>query len=403
METNKINEKIQIQKDKYEESINTIVKNINKNKYIIIYGKILHYLDKPVFYYNCISICNPFDVDINFACEYIEGENPYVTVLTDFINPTLNDNRNYYLCLSKDYKYKFSLDDLKSHEINLESIINGIDNFLCYINEMIAVNAFIFFGDYEYNHIYQINDFLQYKNYHKFYRVYELINDTKQERYIIITKLYFLYFAPAGAGDDNALVKLLFCQKLKEMNFLFDRDEIKNSLILNLSKTSYKNNIEFIFADKQPKEMPNNDNSNLVEEDNNNNNNKIIETEEKSVYSILIKEWFTYQDYIKFNQYDVVLSEYKLLFMDKKINIKFDEKKIDKLEEYDKIIEFNEKVVDLYEKLGYKNDYERLHKLKSNLIYICSDLVDFGETENGQENKYMTKIRKYISSYTKNQ
>ena len=153
---------------------------------------------------------------------------------------------------------------------------------------MIAVNAFIFFGDYEYNHIYQINDFLQYKNYHKFYRVYELINDTKQERYIIITKLYFLYFAPAGAGDDNALVKLLFCQKLKEMNFLFDRDEIKNSLILNLSKTSYKNNIEFIFADKQPKEMPNNDNSNLVEEDNNNNNNKIIETDEKSVYSILI-------------------------------------------------------------------------------------------------------------------
>ncbi len=401
METNKINENIQKPNDNYEEFIIKIVDNMKKIKNIKLYGKILHYLDKPVFYYNCTSLSNPFDVGIDFGFEFIEGENPYVTILTDFVNPSFKDNRNYYLCLSKDYKYKFSLDDLKSHEIILESMINGIDNFLMYINEMLAVNAFIFFGYYDYNHIYQINDFLQYKNYLNFYRVYELINNTQEERYIIITKLYFLFFTPAGDGDDKALVKLLFCQKLKDINFFFDRNDQKNSLILKLNKSIYKNDIEFIMLNRKPIEIPKtylNNKLDLVEEE---EKDEIIEKEEKSDYSLLIQEWFEYQDNVNFSNYDIVLNEYKILFIDNTINVKFNDIKIEKISEYNKIIEFYERLVNLYEALGNHNDLERINKLKSNIIYLCSELVDFGNTENGQDNKYLVKIREYISSYNK--
>ena len=115
-------------------------------------------------------------------------------------------------CLSKKYDYIFSLDQLDEHINNMESIIQGLENFLTCLNESIAINTFIFFGQYEFEHIYQINDFLINKNCFNFFRINELINKKKEEKYIIITKLYFLIFKPLE--NDYALAKIIFYQKL---------------------------------------------------------------------------------------------------------------------------------------------------------------------------------------------
>ena len=160
---NIINENIVINEENYEQYLKKVIDKMKKYKDIIILGKLLHYLEKPTFYYDCTVLLNteynPFDIDIQFCFEFIDGEIPYVTILTDFVDPSLNDNRNYYRCLSKEFTYKFSLVNLPEHEIILESMIEGIENFLTYLKENIAVNNFIFFGQYEYDHIYQINDF----------------------------------------------------------------------------------------------------------------------------------------------------------------------------------------------------------------------------------------------------
>ena len=153
-----------------------------------------------------------FKYDIVFSFEFINGEIPYVTILTDFIEPTLNDNRNYYRCLTKFHNYKFYLDKYKNQQNILESMINnGIENFLYYLYESKEINTFVFFGEYEYEHIYLINDFLQNKNYLNFYRINQIFGKIQEERYIFFTKLHFLLFEPLK--NDKTLLKLIFYKK----------------------------------------------------------------------------------------------------------------------------------------------------------------------------------------------
>ena len=388
---NNINEKIVINEEEYEKCLQKVLDKMKKYEDIILLGKLLHYLEKPSFFYDCTVLLdtkfNPFDIDIQFSFEFIHGEIPYVTILTDFVDPSLNDNRNYYRCLCKEYNYIFSLDNLPQHEKILELMIEGIENFLTYLNESIAVNTFIFFGQYEYNHIYQINDFLKNKNYLNFYRINQIKNNKYEERYIIFTKLFFLIFIPTP--NDKALVKLLFFQKLKDLNLFFDKNKQKNSLIIKLNYKKFKNDIEFILIDRKRKSQL--EELNLVEEEDNN------EIKEKSDYSIILNDWFSYIDNIDFKKYDIVLSKYKILFKDNKRNIKLNDMKKEKVEEYNKFIQFNENLISLYEKLKNSNNTQRIYKLISNIIYICSELVDFGNTKESKENKYISKIKKYIA------
>ena len=389
---NIINEKIVINEEKYEEYLKKVIDKMKKYKDIIILGKLLHYLEKPTFYYDCTVLLNteynPFDIDIQFCFEFIDGEIPYVTILTDFVEPPLNDNRNYYRCLSKEFTYKFSLDNLPEHEIILESMIKGIENFLTYLNESMAVNTFIFFGQYEYNHIYQINDFLKNRNYLNFYRINQINNKKNEEKYIIFTKLFFLLFTPTS--EDNALAKLIFFRKLKDLNLEFDKNKEHNSLILKLNYKKFNNDVEFKIIDRKRKSTI--EELNLVEEDEDNN-----ERDDKSDYSIILEDWFSYLDNINFKKYDIVLSKYKILFNDKKRNVKVNDMNPTKVEEYNKFIQFNENLISLYENLKNINNNKRIYKLISNIIYICSELVDFGNTQDGKENKYILKIRKYIT------
>ena len=275
-------------------------------------------------------------------------------------------------------------------------MIEGIGNFLAYLSESIALNSFIFFGEYEYDHIYSINDFFQYKNYLNFYRINEIKKNKNQfeERYIIFTKLYFLLFSPYE--EDKALAKLLLFQKLKDINLIFDKNEQKDSLIVKINHKKYKNDIEFVLIDRKSKEQKGE--LNLIEEEE--EFNEIIEKDKQSDYSILMNEWFSYQDNINFKNYDIVLSKYKLFFKDNKRKMKVKEINSNKIQEYNKYIQFNENLISLYEKINNTNN-ERINKMISNIIYICSELVDNGDSQNGKDNEYLMKIRKYIIAKNK--
>ena len=43
-----------------------------------------------------------------------------------------------------------------------------------------------------------------------------------------------------------------------------------------------------------------------------------------------------------------------------------------------------------------KNKDNRVEKVVNNMIYLCSELVNYTYTGNEDENKYLQKIRKYI-------
>lgn len=43
-----------------------------------------------------------------------------------------------------------------------------------------------------------------------------------------------------------------------------------------------------------------------------------VDKDEKSKYSELMNQWFSYQDKVNFKNYDIVLNKYKILFSDSK-------------------------------------------------------------------------------------
>ena len=71
----------------------------------------------------------------------------------------------------------------------------------------------------------------------------------------------------------------------------------------------------------------------------------------------------------------------------------FEENK-NKEKELKKCVEFYEKLLELYDTV--KNKENRVGKVVNNMIYLCSELVNYTYTGNEDENKYLQKIRKYI-------
>ena len=375
----------------YQEYLNKTVENMKKYTEINLSAKLLHYLNKPTFYYYCIiyknTNINPFDTNILFCIEFIDREIPYVTILTNFIEPTLNDNRNYYKCLSSEYKYKFSINDFKELEIILESIIQGIQYFLNIIKESISINAFIFFGEYEYNHIYQINDFLQSKNCLNLYRINELINnDIKKEKYIIFTKLYFLLFEPLE--KDKALIKLIFHKKLKDLDISLERNEINNSLILKFLSKELINDLEFIIIDRtrivENKIKPKNKKQK-------NNNHKLIlkdKIKENYVNKIIINNNNQENEGKKYNKNNDSIKENE----EKIIKVRNDnnkEKEINEIIKNNNNIQQNEdKKINKYNNNIIENEDKKVNKYNNNIIENeVSKIIENNELKVDNSNK----------------
>ena len=389
----------EISKNKKEESYQQFILNtlddFKQNQNISIKGKILHYLPEPTFYYYINVLkktnINPFDSNILFCVEFINGEIPYVTILTDFIEPSLNDNRNYFRCLTKEHNYIFSLNKYSEIRNILEIIIRGIKNFLKYVREIIEINYFVYLGEYELRHIYQINDFLQNNN-NILYRIFETNNNNEYfEKYIIFTNLYFIIFQPLKF--DKCLIKILYITELNEINLIFDKNKENNSLILDLTETIYKKKLEFVIIDRKHILKKEQGNFNFGKEKND------IEYD----YSSLIQRWFTHQNknIILLKKYNSIIKNYRQLFNENRDKLEIISGSIISIEEFDKIIELYENILKYYENKSENNleNNERIHEIISNLVYICSELVNYDKSKSRFDNKYLKKIKKYIDIY----
>ena len=147
--------------------IESLELNTNKkyNKSLKIEGKLLHETDKinvffGIFIYKSTEI-NPFEADIEMTVEFIENEAPYVQMMTNFLEPTIYDLKNYFLCLSRKNNYVFSYKSLGQCQAIFLEIIANIQIFLHHLYNCELFGTFIYFGEYNLNHIYHINSFLR--------------------------------------------------------------------------------------------------------------------------------------------------------------------------------------------------------------------------------------------------
>ena len=385
-----------IKEEIYRQFILKTLNDFKDNKDINITGKLLYYSSEPTLYYlvkvHKKTNINPFEKEILFSIEFINGETPYVSILSDCFEPTMNDNRNYFRCLTKEHKYIFYFNEYSISRIILKFMISGIQNFLRVVKESIEIKHFIYFGEYEFRHVYQINDFLKNKN--KFYRIIEIDdNNRENELFIIFTKLYFMIFEPLE--DDKNLVKLIFLKELNEIDFNYNKNEDNHSLILNLSETDYKKNLEFVLIDRKHILLKTRKNFEFDKEKN----------DKEYDYSNLIKEWFTYQNnnILLFKNYKSIIKDYRMIFNEYREHMNLLELVTGKnlnFDECDKLIDFYEQLLEYYESQNNinkdNNNKERQIKLVSNLMYLCSELINFNKS---QSDRYLVTMKKYMNSY----
>ena len=384
-----------IKEEIYHQFILKTINDFKENNDITINGKLLYYSSEPTLYYivkvHKKTDINPFEQDILFSFEFINGETPYVTILSDFFEPTMNDNRNYYRCLTKEHKYIFYFNEYSISRIILKFMISGIKNFLRFVKESIEIKHFIYFGEYEFKHVYQINDFLKNKN--NFYRIIEIDDNQEKELFIIFTKLYFMIFEPLE-GDDN-LIELIFIKELNELDLVYNKNEDNHSLILNLTETDYKKNLEFVLVDRKHILLKTRKNFEFGKEKN----------DREYDYSNLIKEWFTHQNnnIILFKKFKSVIKDYRMLFNEYREHMNLLELITGKnlnFDECDKLIDFYEQILEYYDSQNNINkdinNKERQIKLVSNLMYLCSELINFNKSKS---NRYLGTMKKYMNSY----
>ena len=139
-----------------------------------------------------------------------------------FLEPTLYDLKNYFLCLSKKTDYIFKYKYLGKSQIVLLDIISNIQSFLYHLYNCELSKTFIYFGEYQLNHIYHINNFLKNAEILDFFRINRIENEKLFDKifYIIVTELYLIAFEPENS--NKSLAKILFFKKLTEISIKFE-------------------------------------------------------------------------------------------------------------------------------------------------------------------------------------
>ena len=388
---------------------------------VYLSGKRLYYLSSEgeVIYF-VIEICpdtdiNPFNEILLLDVQFIPDKKPLLKFKKDCFIPSFRDNRNLFDCfVKKDFIYKNN--DLGSIEEIIKEIINsGIKNFLYCIKENSDYNTFIYYGDYELNEIYSINDFLENVDIIKFYRINHLYNKKDiQERYIIITQLYFLIFTPKE--DDKSFVELIFKEKLLDINIKYKKEynnKLKQYIIkINIEEintpidSSFE--IDFYFIDRSCPV-----NNEINSEDNNNNNNQIIEqpNEEKQFmekFKRFKEEIDKKQKEINFSKYNSIIRIYTPLF-----NIFIKEKKKlkeieikNKIINYEKLFQFCEKNFYHYNNLPNKGKEKYKDRIQFHIValnFLGAELMALYDKEKVNFNFYYNKIKAILEAEEKNQ
>lgn len=425
-----------------ELKLNKQYKNIIK-----LQGKLLHETENinilfDVFLYKSTEI-NPFEADIEISIEFIENEAPYVQIMTNFLEPTLYDIKNYFLCLSKKKDYIFQSKYMGKCQIVFLEIISNMQIFLYHLYNCELFKTFVYFGEYNMNHIYHINNFLQNNEIIDFFRINRIDNEKFYEKilYIIITELHLIVFEP---NDNNkSLCKILFYKKLSEIfinceevkystkdkttkklkvsikdiknNILFIKKHDKNMIndkIKILKKDNNEKNYKIADSNKKEKQEDNydnkfktlNSNQSILNNNQNNSYNKFeflfINEEEKDdlKFENLKKE---YENYKKFeqkkkilleNQYQNIISAYWLIFNYLNDLNKTGYSLQENIDEIDKLIEYNEKLFNKYSKRKTNVDKKILNNAINNIIFLCTEITT---TLINIINNYVEKIRKY--------
>ena len=366
----------------------TFIKKII-NKYLNetelkITGKILNYIfDEEIIIFYCTlnksSSINPFSSDIYLNFEFKANLTPYVQILNDFINPTLNDGRNLFFCLTNKHKYIFNNNNLDECEDVFCELIDNIKPFLICIKENIQINTFIYYGEYEKGRVYKINELILNKNTVKFFRIMLINGKEEKMKYIIITQLYFLIFEPNEDDMSFAVIEKSFL--LYDIQFAFEeinpnkKSSINNFTlkILNSSSLDECYNLKFYLY----------------------NNDKIVDnlqTKYIEFKSIL----FSKKSEIDLNKYKIIIKNYKPLFtIDIKGIKKGKEIKV-MHDDYKLYIEYFEELYNYYRDFKEENIRDRVKVFLANLTYFCVDFITFYDSNQEEVQFYKNKMSTYL-------
>ena len=389
---------------------------------LYISGKILYYFqaEGDIIYF-VIEICkdtdiNPFEANFIIDLQFIPKKKPLINFRKDCFIPSLCDNRNFFDCFVKnDFIYDNNLTKLE--KIMEEIIHDGIKNFLYCLKENIEYNTFVYYGDYELKELYNINDFLQNSDLIKFYRVNHIYNSEIEEKYFIITQLYFLILIPKK--DDKSFAELIFKEKLREINInlkkTFNNKFKKDTILLIFEEinTPIDNTyeMEFFFIDRS---CPININD-IYQENNNNNEINKINNEPQNEEKIFMEKYDKLKDDINIKQKEInlskyisVISTYKPLFKSKmKETKKLSEIEIkNKIIDYEKLFQFCEKNFEHYNNLEGKEKEKYKDRIQFYLIvinFLAAELMAFYDKEKTNFNYYYNKIKSILNENEKNQ
>ena len=426
-----------IKKNQYEEDytllIDTLELKLNeKYKNLIkIKGKLLYETENinilfHIFIYQSTEI-NPFEADIEMIAEFIEKEAPYVQIMTNFLEPTLYDIKNYFLCLAKKKDYIFTYKQLGKFQIIFLDIISNIQIFLYHLYNAELFKTFIYFGEYNLNHIYHINNFLQNNEILDFFRVNRVKNEQIYEKifYIILTELHLIVFEPEN--NNKSLGRILFYKKLSEVSvsyeevyFHFD-DKVKKKLKVTIkdmqNKILFKENNNDNIINENVKITNLNYNSNTS----NTSSSQINYIEDKDDLCYKLCFLFINKEEINDKNIDNLKKEYdyfKQFVIKKKVIIEKDYQNIiipywlifnnlnnlnktkyaleKNKAEVNKLIEYNEKIFKKYSKSNDKLDKIILNNAISNIIFLCSEMTScLINDEENNVNFYVEKLQNY--------
>ena len=390
---------------------------------LYISGKILYYFqEEGDIIYFVIEICkdtdiNPFEANFIIDLQFIPKKKPLINFRKDCFIPSLCDNRNFFDCFVKnDFIYDNNLTKLE--KIMEEIIHDGIKNFLYCLKENIEYNTFVYYGDYELKELYNINDFLQNSDLIKFYRVNHIYNSEIEEKYFIITQLYFLILIPKK--DDKSFAELIFKEKLREINInlkkTFNNKFKKDTILLIFEEinTPIDNTyeMEFFFIDRS---CPININEIYQEENDNNNEINKINNEPQNEEKIFMEKYDKLKDDINLKQKEInlskyisVISTYKPLFKSKMKETKnLSEIEIkNRIIDYEKLFQFCEKNFEHYNNLEGKEKEKYKDRIQFYLIvinFLAAELMAFYDKEKTNFNYYYNKIKSILNENEKNQ
>ena len=186
---------------------------------------------------------NPFNDDIFFAITFPETfphKPPVVNVLSNFSVPTFYDNRNYLCSIINHYWSPKS----EQHAVSIEEIITKIPPFLENINDNNRNKILIYYGDYNIDEVYEMNDFLINSD-NAFYRVIHVAKK-QMHRYIVLTGIHLLLFDPCA--DMKHLAKLIYVGKLMSVSKrVHSQVKHEDTLIIEFNEGESATKMKFVF------------------------------------------------------------------------------------------------------------------------------------------------------------